>query len=103
MLLSRPGTRRRPRAPPMRGRLRLLPLVEGGLYLAQHDVQRLAEAADLGAVGVGATIYFGSEHADRQIGEVSSMSAAFSIPSEKFSRNMGSSSCTRGASRKSIQ
>jgi class I fructose-bisphosphate aldolase len=33
------------------------------------------QAADLGAVGVGATIYFGSEHADRQIGEVSSMFA----------------------------
>jgi class I fructose-bisphosphate aldolase len=31
----------------------------------------VAQAADLGAVGVGATIYFGSEHADRQIGEVS--------------------------------
>ncbi len=29
------------------------------------------QAADLGAVGVGATIYFGSEHADRQIVEVS--------------------------------
>jgi len=29
------------------------------------------QAADLGAVGVGATIYFGSEDADRQIGEVS--------------------------------
>jgi fructose-bisphosphate aldolase, class I len=28
------------------------------------------QAADLGAVGVGATIYFGSEHADRQIQEV---------------------------------
>ena len=26
------------------------------------------QAADLGAIGVGATIYFGSEHADRQIG-----------------------------------
>ena len=26
------------------------------------------QAADLGAVGVGATIYFGSEGADRQIG-----------------------------------
>ncbi|HEX3568013.1 MAG TPA: class I fructose-bisphosphate aldolase [Acidimicrobiales bacterium] len=33
------------------------------------------QAADLGAVGVGATIYFGSEHADRQIGEVSRMFA----------------------------
>ncbi len=33
------------------------------------------QAADLGAVGVGATIYFGSEHADRQIGEVSKMFA----------------------------
>jgi class I fructose-bisphosphate aldolase len=33
------------------------------------------QAADLGAVGVGATIYFGSEHADRQIGEVSHMFA----------------------------
>ena len=33
------------------------------------------QAAELGAVGVGATIYFGSEHADRQIGEVSSMFA----------------------------
>ncbi|MGA7416947.1 MAG: class I fructose-bisphosphate aldolase [Acidimicrobiales bacterium] len=33
------------------------------------------QAADLGAVGVGATVYFGSEHADRQIGEVSSMFA----------------------------
>ncbi len=33
------------------------------------------QATDLGAVGVGATIYFGSEHADRQIGEVSSMFA----------------------------
>ena len=33
------------------------------------------QAADLGAVGVGATIYFGSEHADRQIGEVSAMFA----------------------------
>jgi class I fructose-bisphosphate aldolase len=33
------------------------------------------QAADLGAVGVGATIYFGSEHADRQIGEVSTMFA----------------------------
>lgn len=33
------------------------------------------QAADLGAVGVGATIYFGSEHADRQIGEVSQMFA----------------------------
>jgi class I fructose-bisphosphate aldolase len=29
------------------------------------------QAFDLGAMGVGATIYFGSEHADRQIGEVS--------------------------------
>src|SRR5579863_6105828 len=29
------------------------------------------QAADLGAIGVGATIYFGSEGADRQIGEVS--------------------------------
>src|SRR6516225_8596313 len=29
------------------------------------------QAADLGAVGVGATIYFGSEDADRQIVEVS--------------------------------
>jgi fructose-bisphosphate aldolase, class I len=29
------------------------------------------EAADLGAVGVGATVYYGSEHADRQIVEVS--------------------------------
>ncbi len=28
------------------------------------------QAADLGALGVGATIYFGSEHADRQIQEV---------------------------------
>ena len=33
------------------------------------------QAADLGAVGVGATIYFGSEHSDRQLHEVS---AAFS-------------------------
>jgi class I fructose-bisphosphate aldolase len=33
------------------------------------------QAADLGAIGVGATIYFGSEHADRQIGEVSTMFA----------------------------
>ncbi len=33
------------------------------------------QAADLGAIGVGATIYFGSEHADRQIGEVSRMFA----------------------------
>ncbi|MDQ1360387.1 MAG: fructose-bisphosphate aldolase, class, partial [Acidimicrobiaceae bacterium] len=33
------------------------------------------QAADLGAIGVGATIYFGSEHADRQIGEVSHMFA----------------------------
>ena len=31
----------------------------------------VAQAADLGAVGVGATIYFGSEEADRQIVEVS--------------------------------
>jgi fructose-bisphosphate aldolase, class I len=31
----------------------------------------VGQAADLGAVGVGATIYFGSEGADRQIGEVS--------------------------------
>jgi class I fructose-bisphosphate aldolase len=30
------------------------------------------EAADLGAVGVGATIYFGSDHATRQLQEVSS-------------------------------
>ncbi|MDA8148866.1 MAG: class I fructose-bisphosphate aldolase [Actinomycetota bacterium] len=29
------------------------------------------QAADLGAIGVGATIYFGSDGADRQIGEVS--------------------------------
>ena len=29
------------------------------------------QAADLGAIGVGATIYFGSDHSDRQIGEVS--------------------------------
>jgi class I fructose-bisphosphate aldolase len=29
------------------------------------------QAADLGAVGVGATIYFGSEDADRELGEVS--------------------------------
>jgi len=29
------------------------------------------QAADLGAVGVGATIYFGSEHSDRQLQEVS--------------------------------
>jgi fructose-bisphosphate aldolase, class I len=29
------------------------------------------QAADLGAVGVGATVYYGSEDADRQIGEVS--------------------------------
>ena len=29
------------------------------------------QAADLGAVGVGATIYFGSEHSDRQLHEVS--------------------------------
>jgi class I fructose-bisphosphate aldolase len=29
------------------------------------------QAADLGAVGVGATIYFGSEHSDRQLLEVS--------------------------------
>jgi class I fructose-bisphosphate aldolase len=28
------------------------------------------QAADLGAVGVGATIYFGSEESDRQLGEV---------------------------------
>jgi fructose-bisphosphate aldolase, class I len=31
----------------------------------------VAQASDLGAMGVGATIYFGSEGADRQIGEVS--------------------------------
>ncbi len=31
----------------------------------------VGQASDLGAVGVGATIYFGSEGADRQIGEVS--------------------------------
>ena len=31
----------------------------------------VAQASDLGAVGVGATIYFGSEDADRQIVEVS--------------------------------
>ena len=31
----------------------------------------VAQASDLGAMGVGATIYFGSEHADRQIVEVS--------------------------------
>ncbi len=31
----------------------------------------VGQAADLGAVGVGATIYFGSDGADRQIGEVS--------------------------------
>jgi class I fructose-bisphosphate aldolase len=30
------------------------------------------QAADLGAMGVGATIYFGSEHSDRQLQEVSS-------------------------------
>ncbi len=29
------------------------------------------QAADLGAIGVGATIYFGSEHSDRQLQEVS--------------------------------
>jgi class I fructose-bisphosphate aldolase len=29
------------------------------------------QAADLGAVGVGATVYFGSEHSDRQLMEVS--------------------------------
>jgi fructose-bisphosphate aldolase, class I len=29
------------------------------------------QAADLGALGVGATIYFGSEHSDRQLHEVS--------------------------------
>ncbi|HUY40358.1 MAG TPA: class I fructose-bisphosphate aldolase [Candidatus Dormibacteraeota bacterium] len=29
------------------------------------------QAADLGAVGVGATVYFGSEHSDRQLQEVS--------------------------------
>jgi class I fructose-bisphosphate aldolase len=32
---------------------------------------QVQQAVDLGAVGVGATIYFGSEGADRQIGEVS--------------------------------
>jgi class I fructose-bisphosphate aldolase len=31
----------------------------------------VGQASDLGAIGVGATIYFGSEHADRQIVEVS--------------------------------
>jgi class I fructose-bisphosphate aldolase len=31
----------------------------------------VAQAADLGAVGVGATIYFGSEQSDRQLHEVS--------------------------------
>ncbi|MDA8058395.1 MAG: class I fructose-bisphosphate aldolase [Actinomycetota bacterium] len=32
---------------------------------------QVRQAVDLGAVGVGATIYFGSEHADRQLVEVS--------------------------------
>jgi class I fructose-bisphosphate aldolase len=32
---------------------------------------QVRQAVDLGAVGVGATVYFGSEHADRQLVEVS--------------------------------
>jgi len=47
-------------------------------YPARHDQVPFAsvrQAIDLGAVGVGATIYFGSEESTRQIREVSEMFA----------------------------
>ncbi len=48
-------------------------------YPESHDqvmFGSVEQAWDLGAAGVGATIYFGSEHARRQIGEVSEAFAA---------------------------